>query len=184
MANLERDIPRRKGQHISALNLGSPQQHFVQDLIFEQPHGSPPLGHVAPLLDGVGHISVPPAVMLQSAVPTHSLIDSFMHPFIHVYMHSMNHSLIHSFIHALGHSFVHASVCVFIDESFIHPLTHTRMCSSRRSFTQHETQVSIFLSVSLCGQQINRRIGTIIQGFHTYLTGWVSRCKPCLLCMQ
>jgi len=66
---LECGVPGRQRQHIGALNLGAAQQHLVQDLVLQQPHGSPPLTHVPPLLDGVGHVSVPPAVVLQRSMP-------------------------------------------------------------------------------------------------------------------
>ena len=62
-------LPWRESQDISALHLSAPQEHLVQDLILEQLHGSPPLSHIPPLLDGVGHVPIPPAVVLQSPMP-------------------------------------------------------------------------------------------------------------------
>lgn len=62
-------VPGGEGQDISALHFGAAQQNLVQNLILEQLHGGPPLRHVPPLLDGVGHITVPPAVVLQSPMP-------------------------------------------------------------------------------------------------------------------
>lgn len=72
MVRLKKGVPGGQGQHIGTLDLGTSQQHLVQDLILQQTHGPPPLPlpHIPPLLDGVGHIPVPPAVMLQSPMPT------------------------------------------------------------------------------------------------------------------
>ena len=66
-------LPGGQGQDIGLLDLGAPEQHLLQDLVLQQPHGGPPLVDVPPLLDRVGHIPVPPAVVLQSAMPAHSI---------------------------------------------------------------------------------------------------------------
>ena len=65
----EGGVPWWEGQHICTLDLGSAKQHLVEDLILEQSHGPPALPHIPPLLDGVGHIPIPPAVVLQSSMP-------------------------------------------------------------------------------------------------------------------
>ena len=65
----ECDSPGRKGEDIGALDFSAAQQNLGQDLVLQQQHGLAALANVPPLLDGVGHVLVPPAVVVQRAVP-------------------------------------------------------------------------------------------------------------------
>ena len=61
--------PGWQREDIGALDLGAAQQDLGEDLVLQQLHRLAPLAHVPPLLYGVGHVLVPPAVVLQRAVP-------------------------------------------------------------------------------------------------------------------
>ncbi len=65
------DSPGRQGEDVCALDFGAAQQDLGQDLVLQQHHRLAPLAHVPPLLDGVGHMLVPPAVVLQRTMPAH-----------------------------------------------------------------------------------------------------------------
>ncbi len=61
-------IPWGQRKHIRTLDFGPPQQRLFQNLCLQQPHGLPPTSHVPILLDGVGHVLVPPAVVHQGGM--------------------------------------------------------------------------------------------------------------------
>lgn len=68
------------------MDLGAPQKGLLQDLGLQQPHGLPPAAHIPILLDGVGHILVPPAVVNQWRVPAtqHAATSRHQHEMQHV----------------------------------------------------------------------------------------------------
>ena len=82
--NSGRSIPGGQGQHVCALDLGAPEQDAGEDVVLEHQHGPAPVAHVAKLLDGVGHVLAPPAVVRHGAVPAAVKFDlntSLVRPF-------------------------------------------------------------------------------------------------------
>lgn len=61
--------PGWQGKHISTLHFGAPEKSARENLALQQQHRLPPLADIAELLDGVGHVLVPPAVVAHRRMP-------------------------------------------------------------------------------------------------------------------